>query len=95
MDDHGCDNELSALYKNCASSTLMAACYKIAATSGAVTETYTAAGASSDWVVGIAAFIPATSTTAGGGFAPRILDFQKPIIAIDGLIDGRARIVQL
>jgi RHS repeat-associated protein len=54
---------LSALYKDYASSTLMASSYKIATTSGAVTETYTAAGASSDWVLAMTAFRPATTTT--------------------------------
>jgi RHS repeat-associated protein len=54
---------LTALYKDYASSTLAAAAYKIATTSSAVTDTYTAAGPSQDWVLAMAAFEPATSTT--------------------------------
>jgi hypothetical protein len=44
----------------------MASSYMVATTSGTVTETYTAAGTNQDWVLAMAAFIPATTTSASG-----------------------------
>jgi YD repeat-containing protein len=58
---------LTSLYKDYTGSTLTTASYKIATTSSAVTETYTAVGPSQDWVLGMAAFIPATTTSGTAG----------------------------
>src|SRR5258706_1066344 len=56
----------TVLFKNYASSTLAAASYKIATSSGAITDSYTvAAGGNQDWVMAAVAFRPATSTSAG------------------------------
>jgi YD repeat-containing protein len=53
----------TSLYKDRAGSTLGAASYQIATTSGVHSDTYTGS-ASQDWSMIIASFRPATSTTA-------------------------------
>ena len=56
----------TTLYKNAATSTFGGASYKIATSSGSITDTYTTA-ASQDWALAAIALRPATSTSSGGG----------------------------
>jgi RHS repeat-associated protein len=56
----------TVLYKDVATSTFGGASYKIATTSGTITDTYTTA-TSTNWAMASIALRPATTTTGGGG----------------------------
>jgi len=69
----------TTLWKNSATSTFGGASYKIATSSGTITDTYTTA-TRTDWVMAAIALRPATSTSAGSGSSGTTLDANKFVI---------------